>query len=210
MPSTRGSRRRSLNVAVTAFASAIPLVGAPPADAAMGEVGVYVPEFLGVNVFYESSGLDGNDTGADDVVTIRYSSGETAGQDRAIVDGHGAVLRPSESNPQGLSQCAFAVVQVHCVGVPHFIRGAEMYLRGGDDVGRLAGAGEIWTGVIDGGAGADTLIGSPGEDLLNGGDGDDLIRSDDGLFDFVSCGAGTDTVDSDPLDDVRDCENVNP
>src|SRR4051812_16765455 len=79
--------------------------------------------------------------------------------------------------------------------------------------------------TIDSGAGADTVTGDDGADSIHSGDGDDHIDggygSDgidagsgndsvtvaDGIADSVECGAGTDTVDADQLDQLADCEN---
>ena len=58
-----------------------------------------------------------------------------------------------------------------------------------------------------GNAGGDRLIGGTAADELFGGDGDDRIDSADGVADRVSCGAGADTLFSDPLDLIEaDCE----
>ncbi len=43
-----------------------------------------------------------------------------------------------------------------------------------------------------------------GQDLIFGGSGADLILADDGVEDFISCGAGKDTVEFDELDVVSD------
>ncbi len=71
---------------------------------------------------------------------------------------------------------------------------------------------------VDGGPGADDLrafpgggqlLGGPGKDTLSGNSGDDVIDARDGEGDVVVCGAGRDTVRSDPQDKVStDCELV--
>src|SRR4051794_19043050 len=80
--------------------------------------------------------------------------------------------------------------------------------------------------TIDSGAGADTVTGDDGADSIHSGDGEDHVDggygSDgidagsgndsvtvaDGIADSVECGAGTDSVDADQLDQIADCENV--
>jgi Ca2+-binding RTX toxin-like protein len=60
-----------------------------------------------------------------------------------------------------------------------------------------------------GGSAADTIHGGRGEDLQYGRAGDDTILMRGTFADFVSCGAGNDTVDADALDSVEaDCEDV--
>jgi hypothetical protein len=69
-----------------------------------------------------------------------------------------------------------------------------------------------------GGDGNDRVAGGPDDDLLqaglgldrlNGDDGNDELRSRDGLADVVTCGAGTDRVDADTVDQIAaDCESV--
>ena len=57
--------------------------------------------------------------------------------------------------------------------------------------------------------GSGTITGGPGFDELLGGPGGDTIDARDGYGDRVRCGAGTDTVKADQLDQVAsDCENV--
>jgi Ca2+-binding RTX toxin-like protein len=59
-----------------------------------------------------------------------------------------------------------------------------------------------------GGDGNDKLIGGQGADTLDAGAGDDSIDSADGIAEKVVCGAGTDSVAADQLDDLVDCETV--
>ena len=75
---------------------------------------------------------------------------------------------------------------------------ADDQLSGGDGDDTLAGA-----------AGRDILVGGLGVDELSGGDGDDDLRTRDGIQDLVRCGAGSDKVDADTLDEIDpDCESV--
>jgi Ca2+-binding RTX toxin-like protein len=76
--------------------------------------------------------------------------------------------------------------------------------------------------VLRGGRGQDTVSGGPGNDRLhahaprdpftdtvNGDEGDDRILVRDHQRDVVTCGAGIDRVQADPLDSVApDCEVV--
>jgi Thrombospondin type 3 repeat/RTX calcium-binding nonapeptide repeat (4 copies) len=63
--------------------------------------------------------------------------------------------------------------------------------------------------LVSGGGGNDVMAGDQGLDTLTGGAGSDEIGSRDGEVDSVSCGAGSDTVEADTLDQVGgDCENV--
>jgi hypothetical protein len=65
--------------------------------------------------------------------------------------------------------------------------------------------------TLSGGAGNDTIEGGPGQDSLGGGDGNDALRSRDGLIDQLTCGAGADTADADPVDTIAtDCEVNDP
>jgi hypothetical protein len=58
-------------------------------------------------------------------------------------------------------------------------------------------------------AGTGTITGGAGSDHLLGGPGDDAIDARDGYADRVSCGAGTDSVKADQLDQVlSNCERV--
>jgi Ca2+-binding RTX toxin-like protein len=84
----------------------------------------------------------------------------------------------------------------------------------GDDVIQ-AGAGDDQVNAgdgddeVEGGAGNDVVEAGLGVDNVAGGDGDDDLRLRDGVADTVRCGAGTDRVDADTLDDIAlDCERV--
>jgi Ca2+-binding RTX toxin-like protein len=84
----------------------------------------------------------------------------------------------------------------------------------GDDVIAAGGGND----QVNGGDGDDEIDAGPGDDLVEaglgvdtvaGGDGDDDLRVRDGVADSVRCGAGSDRVDADTLDDVAlDCEDV--
>lgn len=66
-------------------------------------------------------------------------------------------------------------------------------------------------GVNDlyGGNGNDTIDGLGGPDVLVGGIGDDIFLARDNAPDIVECDAGNDTVTSDDIDTVSDCETNN-
>ena len=75
-----------------------------------------------------------------------------------------------------------------------------LHANGGDDsssaTGNLAALIQM---TVDGGTGADTLLGSNGIDLLLGGDGDDFVDGQQGN-DVAFLGAGDDTFQWDPGD----------
>ncbi len=89
-------------------------------------------------------------------------------------------------------------------------------LLGGPGADKLTGgpaadqlSGDDGDDTLAGGAGDDTLVGGLGVDELAGDAGDDDIRVRDGIQDLVRCGAGSDRVDADTLDEVDpDCESV--
>lgn len=63
--------------------------------------------------------------------------------------------------------------------------------------------------VLAGRGGNDRLTGGLGADRLDGGDGDDELLVRDGQADVVVCGAGSDRVQADQLDELAaDCEAV--
>jgi hypothetical protein len=84
------------------------------------------------------------------------------------------------------------------------------------------GADSLTTGpgpdILDGGEGNDALSSAGGDDRLSGGgggdrldagEGDDAVDVRDGLRDAVVCGAGSDRVQADQLDEpAADCESV--
>ena len=74
---------------------------------------------------------------------------------------------------------------------------------GDDSVVGTAGANGIFTG--SGSDSVDPLAGADQLDLL---DGDDAALVRDGFFDRVLCGAGSDSVQADQLDELVDCEIV--
>jgi hypothetical protein len=85
-----------------------------------------------------------------------------------------------------------------------------------EDVSADPGAGGTATltgsasgNVLSIGTGGGAITGGAGSDTLSGGPAADTIDARDGFADRVSCGAGTDTVKADQLDQVAaDCENV--
>jgi len=95
------------------------------------------------------------------------------------------------------------------------------FLKASDGADRFDGGPGADT--IDGGFNHDTIIGGPGPDTLYGDHptgecgiywcklpaGNDTIDARDGERDNVTCGAGTDSVEADPIDVVaNDCEHV--
>jgi RTX calcium-binding nonapeptide repeat (4 copies) len=74
----------------------------------------------------------------------------------------------------------------------------------GVDVDGGAGADRIAGGkrndTLGGGAGNDNITGGAGGDSIAGGADNDTIRARDGVFDTISCGTGTDTVEADLAD----------
>jgi hypothetical protein len=85
---------------------------------------------------------------------------------------------------------------------------------GGDDT-IFARGGDDW---IDGGVGRDRLYGGDGNDTIKGGIGIDRIFGGrgndtiwvggDGFVDIVDCGPGLDTVHTDSIDRLVNCERV--
>lgn len=78
----------------------------------------------------------------------------------------------------------------------------DIYGGSGDD--RLNGSSGANT--IDGGSGNDTIVGGKGTDGLYAGPGDDAIDAKDGAVDTVDCGPGSDIVNADRADIVKNCE----
>ena len=79
--------------------------------------------------------------------------------------------------------------------------------------GGQVGERDAYDAVSDllGGSGPDVLTGDGRENWIGGGDGDDLIDvRGDAATDVVKCGGGADTVKRDAVDEVTDCETVNP
>jgi Ca2+-binding RTX toxin-like protein len=69
--------------------------------------------------------------------------------------------------------------------------------------------GDANANTLVGGGGNDTIVGGLGSDTVDGGIGNDTIQVRDGNIDFVTCGAGTDSVTADFNDVVNaDCEQV--
>jgi hemolysin type calcium-binding protein len=87
-------------------------------------------------------------------------------------------------------------------------------VRGGSGNDSLTGGsaanslkGNAGNDTLTGGAGDDTIDGGPGQDSLAGGDGNDALRGRDGSADQITCGAGSDSADADPIDTIdADCE----
>ena len=87
-------------------------------------------------------------------------------------------------------------------------------VSGGPGADRLSGgsgadalSGDAGDDIVSGGDGPDVLTGGLGVDDVSGDAGDDDIRVRDGIRDVVRCGAGTDAVDADTLDEIdADCE----
>jgi hypothetical protein len=76
--------------------------------------------------------------------------------------------------------------------------GVNNALSGGLGDDSLSGAGG--DDSLSGSGGNDTIDGGDGADSIEGGDGADVLRARDGVADQISCGAGTDSIDADPID----------
>jgi Ca2+-binding RTX toxin-like protein len=69
--------------------------------------------------------------------------------------------------------------------------------------------GEEGNDTLTGSRFGDTIVAGPGQDGVDAREGDDEVYVDDGQPDSVSCGAGTDSVASDPTDQIAgDCERA--
>jgi hypothetical protein len=85
-------------------------------------------------------------------------------------------------------------------------------INGGDGADVLVGSAQ--TNVIHGdlngdlSSGNDVIDGGAGADSLFGDGGNDTLRAFDGVRDVVDCGAGTDVAFVDPIDTVSGCETV--
>ena len=100
-------------------------------------------------------------------------------------------------------------------------------LDGGNGDDGIEGEGDSVAADVEnaiGGSGADTLIGNPqqnvlvgaaGDDTIDGGanndnligaSGSDTLHSVDTVLDIVDCGTDIDTVESDPIDTLIDCD----
>jgi hypothetical protein len=81
-------------------------------------------------------------------------------------------------------------------------------LQGGWGADRLVG--DDRPNQLRGAPGNDDLTGGGGRDILRGEDGDDTIHAQDGVGEDVFCGAGNDTARLDTADRVpdQDCERV--
>jgi Ca2+-binding RTX toxin-like protein len=99
--------------------------------------------------------------------------------------------------------------------VPSTLRGGcgNDVIEGGSGADRLigdpTGCPQPGNDSLDGRDGNDVVFGGPGADTLKGGSGNDTLLARDGVMDNLTCGAGTDRVRSDPTDTVAsDCERV--
>lgn len=90
------------------------------------------------------------------------------------------------------------------VGEADDVRADVERVRGGTGDDDLSGSASA--DALVGGAGNDQLVGRGGSDTLDGGDGADSLLAMDGFTDALSCGAGSDTIATDPQDSVAaDC-----
>jgi Ca2+-binding RTX toxin-like protein len=132
--------------------------------------------------------------GANDRIHV---TGTTATDTVPIVGTSGAdVVTATTDGSDAVVTGATPGVQVRLTSVPHL----DISLGDGDDSfsasGNLAAVTQL---DVDGGAGADTLLGGNGDDTLRGGTGDDLIDGNQGN-DTVLAGDGNDTIKWDPGD----------
>jgi CSLREA domain-containing protein len=115
-----------------------------------------------------------------------------------------------------------AVELISCDAVPAFTGSAgddtiSTVSFGAHNAFHTLGGADTVTGDADanqlcGGDDGDDLTGGAGADSLSGDGGDDDIFARDGVADTISCGAGTDTVETDAqgVDTIAgDCETVN-
>ena len=81
-----------------------------------------------------------------------------------------------------------------------------------DDVNGGSGAdtivGDAKQNLLIGNDGPDTLTGGGESDVLDGGNGNDTILARDGIADTIDCGPGADAVTADTVDVVVGCEAV--
>lgn len=136
--------------------------------------------------------------------TIHGSPGPDRLSVRASLDATIAIVDLVEGGPfstsGGCSQDSFT--RAYCATGPN---GLRLELGAGDDrfevTPAAAGApAPSYAITVDGGAGADRIV---------GGSGDDLIEARDGEVDAVDCGAGADRVVADAADvTASDCETV--
>ncbi|HEX8208387.1 MAG TPA: Ig-like domain-containing protein [Solirubrobacteraceae bacterium] len=174
-----------------------------------------------------TGGADRLDGGPDDDVLVQPAGGDDvvggAGSDRLSL-----IVGDSTTLPVGTADLSVSLddvandmrageaTNVHS-DVEHvgnlFTDSAELgfYAFENDDVdeGRLTARGTAGPNSLTGGTDGDDLDGLAGNDVITAGAGDDRIGAVDGYADRVACGAGSDTVTADTLDDVSDsCENV--
>jgi Ca2+-binding RTX toxin-like protein len=79
-------------------------------------------------------------------------------------------------------------------------------ITGGRGADRLVGSER--TERFTGGAGDDVVEPGPGIDEVRAGDGNDTVRAQDGTGEWISCGAGTDTLSGDHDDVPVSCETA--
>ena len=119
-----------------------------------------------------------------------------------------AVSSTSSADAFSISGSAGFVSIVHALGVVSLF-GAEPVFDtltiNGSNAADVVGAGSLLASsiglIVNGGSGADVIVGSAGPDTLNGEDDDDFIFAGDGN-DTVDGGAGTEYVDCGPGIDV--------
>ncbi len=162
-------------------------------------------------------------------LTVRASGARIEFRDPTVDGG----MDPGSCTPGDISADANAwIIQTFCPAAG--VRTVRLDLGEREDTATVAV--NIATTLL-GGPGADKLTGGPAFDQLSGDDGDDILaggcrqrrrssagsastsspatrgdddlRARDGIQDLVRCGAGSDKVDADTLDEVdADCETV--
>ena len=141
----------------------------------------------------------------DDVAAPGESNGIDAGAD-AFAGGDGfdtmsyaARTAPVAASPDGVANDGEANERDDI--------GADVEaLTGGRGADTLSGSRQ--PEQFTGGAGADAIEPRGGLDEVRAGDGDDTVRAQDGTADWVSCGAGIDTLAGDATDVVVSCEHA--
>ena len=143
--------------------------------------------------------LTGN--GGDDVFIADSSDTVVggAGFDTIIMDGDTAVTRVVGTHRETRSYTTWWGWTNHYT-VTSGISGVEAFFSGGGNDTLSIGNTVTNGGVIDGGAGNDTITGASGADVLSGGDGADTINGG-GEGDVISGGAGADTLNGQAGDD---------
>jgi Ca2+-binding RTX toxin-like protein len=138
--------------------------------------------------------------GNDQLVGGRMADSLEGGDGDDVIDGAGGADRIVGGTGQDTASYAART------------RGVMVTVGAGADDGEPREGDDVAADVegLVGGHGGDTLVARVGVDsMLQGGDGDDVLRLRDGRssLDSAVCGAGTDVVQGDAIDDVRaDCE----